>query len=76
MVRHAVEQIYAVLQSRDPLTPEELQLGGTELKRLHTRREALRIRPDGVLEIRLVVNQKARWCVICPPSIHKTGIQE
>ena len=58
------------------MTPEKLQLGGTELKRLHARREALRIRPDGILEIHLVVNQKARWCVIWPPSIHKTVIWE
>ena len=74
--RHAVAQIYAAVKTGEPLTPEELQLGGTELKRLHARREALRIRPDGILEIRLVVNQKARWCVICPPSIRKTVIWE
>ena len=43
------------MQTGEPLTLEELQLGGTELKRLHTRREALHIRPDGILEIHLVV---------------------
>ena len=74
--RHAVAQIYAAVQTGEPLTSIELQLGETELKRLHARREALRIRPDGILEIRLVVNQKARWCVICSPSIRKTVIWE
>ena len=74
--RHAVAQIYATVQTGEPLMPEELQLGGKELKRLHARREALRIRPDGILQICLVVNQKARWCVICPPSIRKTVIWE
>ena len=67
-------RIYASLQSGKPLTPEELQLGGSELKRLHVRKEALCIRL--VLEICLVVNQKARWCVICSPSIHKAIIWE
>ena len=74
--RHAVAQIYAAVQSGDQVTPKELQLGGTELKRLHARKKAFRIRPDGVLEIRLVVNQKSRWCVICLPSIRKTVIWE
>ena len=74
--RHAVAQIYVAVQTGEPFTSEELQLGGTELKRLQARREALRIRPDGILEIPLVVNQKARWCVICPPSIRKTIIWE
>ena len=57
--RHAVAQIYAAVQTGEPLTPEELQLGGTELKRLHARREVFRIRLDGILEIRLVQRHRS-----------------
>ena len=76
MGRYAVALIYASIQSGEPLTPENLQLGKTELKRLSARNEALRIRPDGVMEIRLVVSQEAHWCVICPISIRKTVVWE
>ena len=64
---HPVAKIYRTLQTGEPLSAEELQLGGVELKRLYARKEALRIRTDGVLEIRLVLNEKVRWCVVCPP---------
>ena len=73
---HPVAKIYRALQTGEPLSAEKLQLGGTELKRLYTRKEALRIRTDGVLEIRLVINKKARWCIVCPSSIKKTVIWE
>ena len=73
---HAVARIYASVQTGEPLTAEELQLGGTELKRLYARKDALRIRPDGVMEIRLIINQKVRWCVVCPYAIRKTVIWE
>ena len=46
------------------------------MKRLYARKEALRIRTDGALEIRLVLNEKVRWCVVCPPFIRKTVIWE
>ena len=29
---------------------------------------------DSIMEIRLVVNKKAHWCVVCPPTIRKTVI--
>ena len=52
--------------------PKKLQLGGTELKRLYARKEALRIRTDSVLEIQLVLNEKVRRCIVCPlPPIHQ-----
>ena len=62
---HSVTKVYEALQTNEPLTSKEL-LGGAELRGLNARREALRIRPDGVFEIRLVINEKARWCVVCP----------
>ena len=73
---HPVAKIYQTLQTGEPLSAEELQLGGVELKRLYARKKALRIRTDGVLDIRLVLNEKVRWCVVCPPSIRKTVIWE
>ena len=61
---HPVANIYMALQTGEPLSTEEL----------YARKEALRIRSDGVLEIRLVINKKARWSIVCPPSIRKTVI--
>ena len=29
-----------------------------------------------MLEIRLIVNQKARWCAVCPPTTRKTVVWE
>ena len=50
---HAVARMYKVFKSGESLSAEELQPSGTELKKLHARREDLRIRTDGVLKIRL-----------------------
>ena len=71
---HAVARIYEVVKTRESLLAEELQLESTELKMLYAKREALRIRSDGVLEIRLIVNQKAHWCAVCPPATRKTVV--
>ena len=48
--------MYEVVKTFESLSVEELQLGGTELKMLYARLEALRIRSDSVLEIHLIVN--------------------
>ena len=50
---HSIAKIYRTLQTDEPLSAEELQLGGTDLKQLYARKEAFRIRTDGVLEIQL-----------------------
>lgn len=55
---HLVAKVYKALQTGKPLSTEELQLSGTELKRLYARKKDLRIGTDGVLEIRLVINEK------------------
>ena len=73
---HPVAKIYRTLQTGEPLSAEKLQLGGTELKRLYAKKEALRNRTDGVLEIRRVLNEKVHWCVVCPTFIRKTVIWE
>ena len=69
---HLVAKIYKALQTNESLTSEALHFGSTELQRLYAQREALRIRPDGMMEIRLVINKKACCCVVCPPAIRKT----
>ena len=73
---HPVAKIYRTLQTGEPLSAEKLQLGGTELKRLYAKKEALRIRTDDVLKIRRVQNEKVHWCVVCPTFIRKTVIWE
>ena len=56
---HSVARIYKALQTKEPLTPEELQLGRTELRWLYAR-------SDGIMENWLVVNEKTKLCVVCP----------
>ena len=73
---HEVARLYEVVKNGKPLSAEELQLGSTELKMLHARQEALRIQSDGSIEICLIVNQKARWCAVCPPATRKTVVWE
>ena len=73
---HAVARIYEVVKTGETLLAEDLQLGGPGLKRLHSKREALCIRTDGVLEIRLIVNQKTCWCAVCPPATRKMVVGE
>ena len=41
---HPVATVYNSIQTGEPLTPEEVQLGGTELTRLYARKAALLIR--------------------------------
>ena len=43
---HPVARIYKALQTNEPLTPEELQLGSTELWRLYSRKEAFHLRAE------------------------------
>ena len=65
---HPIARIYKALLAGKPLTTEELQVGGTELRRLNARKKALRIQTDGVLEIQLMITDKVYWSVVCPPS--------
>ena len=66
--------VYSFIQTSEPLTPEEVQVVGTKLLLLYARKEVRRIRTDGVIEIWLVVNEKVRWCVVCPTTIRQTVI--
>ena len=60
-------RMYEVVNSGGSLLAKVLQLDRTELRKLYAKREAKRVWTDGVLEIRLIVNQKACWCAVCPP---------
>ena len=64
---HPVARLYRSLRDRQPLTEEDLHHGGPELKLLAQRQEAFRIREDGILEIRLVVQERPHWSIVCPP---------
>ena len=61
--------IYQAIRNDEELTREQLQLGTPELRKLHSQRGALRIRPDHILEIRVSPNSKPRWCAVCPISL-------
>ena len=47
------------------MTPDELALEGPEVKRLHARKDSMRIKEDKFFEIRISVHSRPRWCVIC-----------
>ena len=71
---HAVAQIYDVTQRQVMLDEAELHVGDDELRRWHKCREQLRIRLDGVMEIRITQQQRAHWAVACPPSRRGTVV--
>lgn len=57
-----VAVIYQALESLMELTGEQLSLRSAELRKLERLTGSMRIRPDGVLEVRV----SPRWCAICP----------
>ena len=69
---HAVGRIYQMVKENGDLSSEELHHGDYELKRLYKCKDALRIRLDGVLEVRVVMQDRPHWAVICPPSRRHT----
>ena len=48
------------------LDQEELDLEGPELERLHVKRDSMRISKDSLLEIRIIMQGKPKWCFVCP----------
>ena len=66
--------IYKSLSTGEPISKEDLQVGCPELKKLHQVIDTLRIRPDGVLEARVNINDKERWCMVCPKMCRHTVI--
>ena len=69
-----VAVMYKALLSEEPLTNKQLGLGSRELRQLNQRRHAMRVGEQGLLEIRICVQNKARWCTICPTQLRKTVI--
>ena len=61
-----VSVIYRALRDHVEVTTEQLEQGSFELRKLHWMLDSLRITTDGVLEARLALQGKPRWCAICP----------
>ena len=49
--------MYNWIDKPEELTPEEVQLAGTEFRELFKRRQAMRLSTEGVLEIRLNIQE-------------------
>ncbi|XP_067937159.1 uncharacterized protein [Watersipora subatra] len=54
--------MYRALESHTEVPSKQLELGSQELRVLHSRRESLRIRQDGVMEARVALHGQTRWC--------------
>jgi transposase InsO family protein len=69
--RGAIAIIYELVKRHDTLNQARLNMSSEELKQLHHRLEAMRIREDGILEIQV---QKNKWRIICPVAFRNTVI--
>jgi transposase InsO family protein len=68
-------KIYQAVHDKVILPDREIQLGSWELQRWHKMIGNLRIRDDGILEVRLGLS-RPQWVTACPQSIRKTVIWE
>lgn len=66
--------IYRVIRDNLELSEAQIGMGSTELKKLHKARGSLRIRTDGLMEIRMACHNRVRWCTVCPPTSGQTVI--
>ena len=64
-----VSVIYQALRDHVEVTTDQLEQGSFELRKLHRMMDSLRINTDGVLEARLALQDKPRWCAVCPPLL-------
>ena len=69
-----VSIIYRALRDHVEVTADQLEQGSFELRKLHRMMDSLRINADGVLEARLALQDRPRWCAICPPSFRSSAI--
>ena len=70
----AVATMYEVVRTGNSLSKTELELGNTELKKLHQRHASMRLNAQGVLEIQVVIHGRPRWTAICPERNRKAVI--
>jgi transposase InsO family protein len=70
---HPVALVYAAALGDNQLTPEQVAQGGYELKKLAQLLPLMRLGPQGVLEVELVINGRKQWCTICPQT-WRTGV--
>ena len=64
-----------VLMETEP-TADQLAEGDPELRRLAKMINSMKLDNDGVLQVCLAVNEKSRWCAVCPTSWRQGVIQE
>ena len=69
-----VSTMYKVVQSGGSLSEAELQQADWELKQWHERKEALRIRADGVMVVHLGTPGRQREVVACPSALRQKVI--
>ena len=70
----AVATMYKAIQTGQDLSPEQIEAGSQELKKLYQRRTSMRLTKQGVLEIQVAINEKPRWVAICPEQSRQTTI--
>ena len=71
---HAVGMVYRSLQCKEDLSADILHQGGLELRMLHERKDNMRIREDGVLELRICSGDVSQWSAVCPFVLRNTVI--
>lgn len=71
---HAVGQMYRSIQTKIPITDEQINVSNAELRQLTRIQENIMIREDGVLIVKLNHQGRIRQCVICPPPIRNSVI--
>ena len=72
----AVGEVYHAVKSGQPLGEDLLSQADPELRRLGKLLPAMSLREDGVLMVRVVLNNRARLCAVCPQDMRSTHIWE
>ena len=73
---HVIARIYSCIRDKKPISDDELHQGSSELRNLYHRKDAMRIRSDGILEIRISLNDRSHWSIVCPPTRRQSLIWE
>ena len=66
-----VGTIYSAVSSQKELTQAEVGLGSSELKKFSSLFSLMRIREDGMLVVRIIVNSRPREVIVCPTQLRK-----
>lgn len=71
-----VATIYFAVESNQELQQSVVNLGSTELRKLSRMFSLMKIREDGVLIVRILVNHRSREVIICPKEMRKEVVWE